>query len=149
MLKIEINVEHSKWKKSIPKFDIDIRQAIKKTFKNVLKTSNPCYELSVLLTSDKEIKKLNNKYRKINKMTNVLAFPMDNEPLKNREILGDIAISLEAIVVEAKKYNISRRKYLSKMVIHGLLHLLGYDHIKDNDFYIMSKIEKEVFRKIV
>ena len=149
MLKIEINVDHDKWKKSIPKYDIDIRQAIKKTFKNVLKTSNPCYELSILLTSGKEIKKLNNKYRKINKMTNVLAFPMDNEPLKNREILGDIAISLEAIVVEAKKYNISRRKYLSKMVIHGLLHLLGYDHIKDNDFHIMSKIEEEVFRKIV
>jgi probable rRNA maturation factor len=136
VLKIEINVEHGKWKKSIPKFDIYIRQAIKKTFK-------------ILLTSSKEIKKLNNKYRKINKMTNVLAFPMDNEPLKNREILGDIAISLEAIIVEAKKYKISRRKYLSKMVIHGLLHLLGYDHIKDNDFHIMSKIEKEVFRKIV
>ena len=43
--------------------------------------------------------------------------------------------------------DISRRKYLSKMVIHGLLHLLGYDHIKDNDFHIMSKIEEEVFRK--
>ena len=65
MLKIEINVEYCEWKKSIPKFDIDIRQAIKKTFKNVLKTSNPCYELSILLTSEKEIKKLNNKYRDI------------------------------------------------------------------------------------
>ena len=149
MLKIEINVEYSKWKKSIPKFDIDIRQAIKKTFKNVLKTSNPCYELSILLTSGKEIKKLNNQYRKINKMTNVLAFTMDNEPLRNSKILGDIAISLEAIIAEAKEQKISRRKYLSKMVIHGLLHLLGYDHIKDNDFLVMNKIEKEVFRKII
>ena len=82
-------------------------------------------------------------------MTNVLAFPMNNEPLKNSKILGDIAISLEAIIVEAKEQKISRRKYLSKMVIHGLLHLLGYDHIKDNDFLVMNKIEKEVFRKII
>ena len=82
-------------------------------------------------------------------MTNVLAFPMDNELFKNREILGDIVISLEAIIAEAKKSKISRRKYLSKIVIHGLLHLLGYDHIKENDFHIMDKIEKEVFRKIV
>ena len=149
MLKIEINVEYGEWRKSIPKFDLDIRQAIKKTFKNVLKTSNPCYELSILLTSGKEIKKLNNQYRKLNKMTNVLAFPMDNEPLKNSKILGDIAISLEAIIVEAKEQKISRRKYLSKMVIHGLLHLLGYDHINDNDFLVMNKIEKEVFRKII
>ena len=149
MLKIEINVEYGEWRKSIPKFDLDIRQAIKKTFKNVLKTSNPCYELSILLTSGKEIKKLNNQYRKINKMTNVLAFTMDNEPLRNSKILGDIAISLEAIIVEAKEQKISRRKYLSKMVIHGLLHLLGYDHINDNDFLVMNKIEKEVFRKII
>jgi len=149
MLKIEINVEYGEWRKSIPKFDLDIKQAIKKTFKNVLETSNPCYELSILLTSGKEIKKLNNKYRRINKMTNVLAFPMNNKPLKNGDILGDIAISLEAIILEAKKYKISRRKYLSKMVIHGLLHLLGYDHIKDKDFHIMNKIEEEVFRKIV
>ena len=149
MLKIEINVEYGEWRKSIPKFDLDIKQAIKKTFKNVLETSNPCYELSILLTSGEEIKKLNNKYRRINKMTNVLAFPMNNKPLKNGDILGDIAISLEAIILEAKKYKISRRKYLSKMVIHGLLHLLGYDHIKDKDFHIMNRIEEEVFRKIV
>ena len=149
MLKIEINVKYDKWKKSVPKFELDIRQAIKKTFKNVLKTSNPCFELSILLTSGREIKKLNNKYRRINKMTNVLAFPMDNKLSKNRKLLGDIAISLESIILEAKKYKISRRKYLSKMVIHGLLHLLGYDHIDDSDFNVMNKIEKEVFRKIV
>tara|TARA_B100000902_G_C27227579_1_gene873032 strand:- start:500 stop:949 length:450 start_codon:yes stop_codon:yes gene_type:complete len=149
MLKIEINVEYSEWKKRIPEFNVNIIQAIKKTFKNVLKTSNPDYELSILLTSGEEIKKLNKKYRKINKMTNVLAFPMNNELSKNRRIIGDIAISLEAIIVEAKKYRISRRKYLCKMVIHGLLHLLGYDHIEDHDFKVMNKIEKEVLKNII
>ena len=149
MLKIEINVEYNEWKNSIPKFKENISQAIKKTFKNVLKTVNPDYELSILLTSNKEIKKLNKKYRRINKMTNVLAFPMNDRLSENRKMLGDIVISLEAIIIEARKYKISRRKYLCKMTIHGLLHLLGYDHINDHDFYEMNKIEKEVFKKII
>ena len=58
MLKIEINVENSKWKKDIPGFKENIEQAVKQTFKNVLKTSNPNLELSILLTSDNEIRKL-------------------------------------------------------------------------------------------
>ena len=149
MLKIEINVEYNEWRKSIPKFNENIRQAIRKTFKSVLKKANPDYELSILLTSNNEIKKLNKKYRRINKMTNVLAFPMNDEISENKKLLGDIVISLEAITNEAKKYKISRRKYLCKMIIHGLLHLLGYDHIKDHDFHEMNKIEKEVFKKII
>ena len=149
MLKIEINVEHNEWRKSIPKFNENIRQAVRKTFKSVLKKTNPDYELSILLTSNNEIKKLNKKYRRINKMTNVLAFPMNDDISENRKLLGDIVISLEAIIIEAKKYKISKRKYLCKMIIHGLLHLLGYDHIKDHDFHEMNKIEKEVFKKII
>ena len=82
-------------------------------------------------------------------MTNVLAFPMNDEISENRKMLGDIVISLEAVTIEAKKYKISRRKYLCKMIIHGLLHLLGYDHVKDHDFHEMNKIEKEVFKKII
>ena len=148
MLKIEINVENSKWKKDIPSFKENIEQVVKQTFKNVLKTSNPNLELSILLTSDKEIRKLNKLHRKKNKKTNVLAFPMNSKKSNDEMLLGDIAVSLETIIDEAKKFDISKRMYLSKMIIHGLLHLLGYDHIKNSDFLIMNKIEKEIFNKI-
>ena len=149
MLKIEINVENSKWKKDIPSFKENIEQAVKQTFKNVLKTSNPNLELSILLTSDNEIRKLNKLHRKKDKKTNVLAFPMNGKKSNYEMLLGDIAVSLETIIDEAKKFDIYKRMYLSKMIIHGLLHLLGYDHIKNSDFLIMNKIEKEIFNKIV
>lgn len=148
MLKIEINVDNCQWEKAIPDFSKHINQAVKKTFKSALKKSNPSFELSILLTSDKEIKRLNKLYRKKNNKTNVLAFPMNDNINKSPVQLGDIAVSLETIIVEARKFRIARKKYLCKMIIHGLLHLLGYDHIDDNDFYVMNRLEKEILNKI-
>mgnify|MGYP006210473685 CR=1 FL=1 len=148
MLKIEINVDNYQWKKAIPDFSKHINQAAKKTIKSVLKNSNPNFELSILLTSDKEIKRLNKLYRNKNKKTNVLAFPMNDNINKSLVQLGDIVVSLETIIVEAKKFRIARKKYLCKIIIHGLLHILGYDHIDDNDFFVMDRLEKEILNKI-
>lgn len=82
-------------------------------------------EVSVLLTDDSEIHGLNLAYRKKDKPTDVLSFPMDDELL-----LGDIVISVERAKAQAESFNVSVDEELGRLVVHGLLHLLGYDHVK-------------------
>ena len=147
MVKIEFNVENN-WENIIPDYKNIIKDATKKTFKEVADISDHNLELSILLTTDEKIKSLNKNYRNKNSSTNVLSFPMNIMNHNNVKILGDIAISLETIISESKKYKISKKKYLTKMTIHGLLHLLGHDHINDTDFKIMKTKERNIFKKI-
>ena len=132
----------------------EIKVIVKKAISEVLKEMdfNKKYYLSVLLTNDSGIKKINKKYRKINKPTNVLSFPQSDERLitKNRFkiILGDIVISLEKIVKESKLQNKEPSDHLTHMVIHSLLHLLGFNHEKLKDFRIMKKKEISVLSKL-
>ena len=147
MVKIKFNVENN-WENIIPDYKNIIKDATKKTFKEVADISDHNLELSILLTSDEKIKSLNKNYRNKNSSTNVLSFPMNIMNHNNVMILGDIAISLDTIISESKKYKISKKKYLSKMTIHGLLHLLGYDHINDIDFKIMKTKERNILKKI-
>ena len=110
------------------------------------------YYLSVLLTDNNGIKKINNKYRKINKSTNVLSFPQNDERFINKKtsriILGDIVISLEKIMKESKLQKKQFSDHLAHMVIHSLLHLLGFNHKKLEDFKIMKKKEINVLSKL-
>ena len=147
MVKIKFNVENN-WENIIPDYKNIIKDATKKTFKEVADISDHNLELSILLTTDEKIKSLNKNYRNKNSSTNVLSFPMNIMNHNNVKILGDIAISLETIISESKKYKISKKKYLTKMTIHGLLHLLGHDHINDTDFKIMKTKERNIFKKI-
>lgn len=82
-------------------------------------------EVSVLLTDDAEIHELNLAYRKKDKPTDVLSFPMDDELL-----LGDIVISVERAAAQAVSFGVSIDCELGRLIVHGLLHLLGYDHVK-------------------
>ncbi len=82
-------------------------------------------EVSVLLTNDAEIHELNLAYRKKDKPTDVLSFPMDDELL-----LGDIVISIERAASQAVSFDVTLDEELGRLVVHGLLHLLGYDHVK-------------------
>lgn len=82
-------------------------------------------ELSVLVTGNDEIRALNKQYRKIDKATDVLSFPMDDE-----RMLGDIAISYEKTLSQAKEFRVTADEELGRLLVHGLLHLLGYDHVK-------------------
>lgn len=89
------------------------------------------YEISIFITDDKQIKKLNKNYRNIKKATNVLSFPMNNkENISNLcfNLLGDVVISLQTACKEAIKSNISLEQRVSQLLIHGILHLLGFDH---------------------
>ena len=146
MQSISFNLDNKRWEKEFPEYKTIIYDAVKKTFQS----ENVNYEnshISVLLTSDNNIKDLNLKYRNKNKATNVLAFPIQ-ELIEKKNYIGDLAISLEKILFESNKYKIKKNKYLSKITIHGILHLLGYDHINDDDYEIMNKIEDKIIKEI-
>lgn len=82
-------------------------------------------ELSVLVTGNDEIRALNKEYRKIDKATDVLSFPMEDT-----EMLGDIVISYEKMLSQAREFRVTVDEELGRLLVHGLLHLIGYDHVK-------------------
>ncbi len=96
---------------------------------------NPDAELSILLTDDAYISILNEKYRNKKNSTNVLAFAMKEGEFSeiSGNLLGDVVISLETAERESKKMNVSMDMHLVKLLIHGILHLLGFDHEKSEE----------------
>ena len=108
----------------------------------------PTLELSVKFVGAKEICRLNKQFRGIDKSTDVLSFPATNakigEILPENEYLGDMAICMSVAKQNAKKYNNSVKRELSKLVSHSILHMLGYDHIEDKDYLVMQQKENEI-----
>lgn len=107
-------------------------------------------ELTIRLVDTDEIMQLNHTYRKQNKPTNVLAFPAnlpDNISL-DAHLLGDIIICPDVVYEECKQLHKSIESHFALMVIHGVLHLLGYDHINDNDAEIMQAKEINLLKEI-
>lgn len=110
-------------------------------------------EISFSLVSNNEIKDLNFKYRNINKETDVLSFPMydfqfENIPNQNEKImLGDIIISIDKAIEQAKEYEHSIEREIGFLTVHSMLHLLGYDHIEKEDEKIMFSKQKEILEK--
>jgi len=92
-------------------------------------------ELSILFTDDKQIAELNNRYLQRNGPTNVLAFPMAGGPMPQVEsvMLGDVAISIETALRESKELGETLECTIDRLLIHGVLHLLGYDHEKSTE----------------
>ena len=95
------------------------------------------------MVNDRTIRKINKKYRNIDKATNVLSFELGDDIL-----LGDIFISLDTVRREAKNENISVAEHTAHMIVHGVLHLLGYDHILDKDAETMEKKETQILKKL-
>ena len=108
------------------------------------------YELNILFVTDKKIQQLNLKYRNKNKPTDVLSFPMvssEEELISPQLQLGDIVISVETALRDAGQKKISFEEELKFLLIHGFLHLLGYDHeISKAEEVRMQKKEKEYKR---
>tara|TARA_Y100001970_G_scaffold246457_1_gene314406 strand:+ start:236 stop:676 length:441 start_codon:yes stop_codon:yes gene_type:complete len=142
MIKANVLVDFPKWKKKIKNPNIYLRNKLKKLQK-FLGSKNKNQEFSILLTNNYKMKLLNNKFRKKNKITDVLSFPLHNI-VKNNFYIGDIAISFEYI---DKRSKISDFYYeFDKMWIHGYLHLVGYDHKKNKDYKKMNKKEKLILK---
>ena len=147
MVEISYNIKSLEWNKNLPSYKKCISNSVIQTFKIIKFSSNSEVSISFLLTSNSEIKFLNKKYRNKNKPTNVLSFPM-NENIENKNYLGDVVIAYEKIINESFEQNIKKYKYLSKMTIHGVLHLIGYKHDTDIQFNKMNLIEKNILKEI-
>ena len=147
MVSLSYNVDDKKWQKSFPLFKKYISKSVIETIKTVKVNLSENSEISFLLTSDKKIQKLNSKYRNKNLSTNVLSFPMMKK-INGVMLIGDIAISNEKILKESKNFKTNKYSYLSKITIHGVLHLFGFDHQTNKEFQIMNKYEKKILKRI-
>tara|TARA_Y100000816_G_C25959629_1_gene500753 strand:- start:444 stop:890 length:447 start_codon:yes stop_codon:yes gene_type:complete len=147
MVSLSYNVDDKKWQESFPLFKKYISKSVIETIKTVKVNLSENSEISFLLTSDKKIQKLNSKYRNKNLSTNVLSFPMMKK-INGVMLIGDIAISNEKILKESKNFKTNKYSYLSKITVHGVLHLLGFDHQTDKEFQIMNRYEKNILKKL-
>ncbi|NSM56547.1 rRNA maturation RNase YbeY [Wolbachia endosymbiont of Atemnus politus] len=102
--------------------------------------------ISVVLANDNLLHQLNLKFRKMDKPTNVLSFQC--EQLSNKCDLGDIAISIDTIRKESDEYHIPIIAHIAHMLVHGLLHLLGYDHQKEDEEIIMKNLEGKILASL-
>ena len=105
-------------------------------------------EVSVSFVTNEEIKNINSEFRNINKETDVLSFPMDFEFSEEGMpyILGDIIISTEKSIEQAKEFGHSIDREILYLVCHSVFHLLGYDHIEESDKLVMRNKEKETMK---
>lgn len=116
------------------------------------KTAQQQFEVSILVVDKTEIQLLNNQYRDKNSPTNVLSFPFDvpeifhDQQISN--ILGDVIICAPIIQSESKMQNKSCEEHWAHMTVHGILHLLGYDHLNDEDATIMESLEVKILEKL-
>ena len=147
MIKANIILDNIKWKKKIKNPNEYIKKRLQKLSK-IPAFKKKKQEFSILLTNNEKMKKLNLKFRKKNRSTDVLSFPL-NYTLNKSEYIGDIAVSYEIVSERSKLSNFFLE--FDKMWIHGYFHLIGYDHKKMKDFKKMNKKENFVlnyFQKI-
>ena len=144
MIKVNVVIDKKIWKKKLKKPEIYFKKKLNKLSKfSSYKNKNE--EFTVMLTNNKKMKDLNSQFRNKNASTYVLSFPLKVK-LKNKLYLGDIAMSFEIINKRAKASSFDHE--LDKMWIHGYLHLLGHDHKKNKDYYLMKKKENLIFKKL-
>ena len=119
--------------------DIDVRR-LKNTARKLLRSAGKATgELSVLLTGDAQVRELNRKHRGKDTATDVLSFPSGSPPL-----LGDIAISVDTARRQAAQYDATLQNEVNRLLIHGLLHLLGHDHIEPAERAAMEAEERRL-----
>lgn len=133
---------------------------IKKVVSRVLEEEKvlPEVDVYITLTNNEEIHKINKEYRDVDRPTDVLSFPMYERDeiagLKNdtddeiEKILGDIIVSIEKVREQAEEYGHSFERELAYLVTHGMLHLLGYDHMIEEEKAVMRKREEEILETL-
>ncbi len=110
--------------------------------------------VNIVLTNPSNIKEMNKEFRNIDKETDVLSFPMfekdelNNRKETNQDVLGDIVISIERVKQQAVEYEHSFERELAYMAVHGFYHLMGYDHIKEQDKIVMRQKEENILQKL-
>ncbi len=138
-------------------YDKTIQKVIEECYKEE-NLQNSKLVITITLTTPEKIREINKEYRNIDRATDVLSFPMfekkeldakiENQNFLCEDILGDIIISVEKVAQQAKEYGHSIERELSYMVVHGFYHLMGYDHIEEQDKELMRIKEEKILKKL-
>jgi len=148
MINIDVVSESNLWSKKIKKPNIffnSLAQVFPKKYRFIKKKVN----LTILLSNNKNIKKLNKKFRNKNKSTDILSFPSEKRlNIKKSPYIGDIIVSYEFMNKPKALSALEFKNKITKVFIHGFLHLLGYDHIKLKDFKKMLIEEERIYQTI-
>ena len=145
--------------------DIEEKKEYEKIIKKVLekcfqeeKIEDSKLYITITLTNPETIKEINKEYRNIDRATDVLSFPMfekdeleqkiASKNFEHEDVLGDIVISIEKVEEQAKEYGHSFERELSYMIVHGFYHLMGYDHIKEEDKKKMRPKEEKILNDL-
>ena len=148
MISINVFSEEKAWSKKLKNKDIFFKK-ICKAFPKKYKFLNKKVTFSLLLSNNKNIKKLNKVFRKKNKSTDILSFPLDKKiKIKKNTYLGDIIISYNYLDKPRSQDLKSFKEKVAKILIHGFLHLLGFDHKKNKDYSKMLKEENILFKSV-
>ena len=148
MISINVFSEEKAWSKRLKNKDIFFEK-ICKAFPKKYKFLNKKVTFTLLLSNNKNIKKLNKVFRKKNKSTDILSFPSDKKiKISKNTYLGDIIISYNYLDRPRSQDLKSFKEKVAKILIHGFLHLLGFDHKKNKDYSKMLKEENLLFKSV-
>lgn len=138
-------------------YDEIIKKVVEQCFREENMEDSKLY-ISITLTTPEHIHEINKQYRNVDRATDVLSFPMfekeeidskiANHDFEHEDVLGDIVISIEQVEKQAKEYGHSFEREFAYMLVHGFYHLMGYDHIKEEDKVIMRPKEENVLEKL-
>ena len=139
--------------KEEPTYESIVKKVFDKCFEEENLQNSKLY-ITVTFTNPENIRKINKQYRNIDKATDVLSFPLyekqeldkkiEQQKFLHEDVLGDVVISIEKVEEQAKEYGHSFERELSYMLVHGFYHLMGYDHIEEEDKKKMREKEEKI-----
>ena len=147
MINAEIVIDSVNWKKRLKNTNLFFNKILK-SFPKKYHFKGKKVILTVLLSNNKKIKQLNKKFRKKNKPTDILSFPLRKKISKNVTYMGDIIISYDFMNKPISLNIFEFKDKVVKIFIHGFLHLVGFDHIKFSEFKKMNKEELKIYNLV-
>ena len=149
MINLNVFSEEKAWSKKLKKKDFFFKN-ICNAFPKKYKFLNKKISLSLLLSNNKNIKILNKKFRNKNKSTDILSFPSSKIlKISKQTYLGDMIISFNFMNKPKSLTDKQFKEKITKTFIHGFLHLLGFDHVKNKDYLKMLKEEEKIFKSVI
>jgi len=119
------------------------RRFVRRVVKQTLKTEGKSGQVSILLTGNEHIRELNRRYRSVDRVTDVIAFPLDDE------VLGDVVVSMERTGQQAREYGVSFENEFARLLAHGVLHLVGYQDTDERHAREMSSKQEAIVREVL
>ena len=140
-LAVEISRHDDHWPEGLePRAEAAVREALRRSGAKIAGVA----ELSIVLTDDAEQQQLNASWRGIDKPTNVLSFPQIEPFAPVAGLLGDVVLARETLEREAAEQGVSFADHFTHLVVHGFLHILGYDHLADDEALAMERLETQI-----